>query len=237
MFLAAVGAACASMAILAAVIFTPSTVDAAPATGFVLETYATGMGQVTDLEWATNGNLYVANKTGGVFVVSGPANVSPFVDISDDVNSASDRGLLGIAVHPNLTSGSPFVYLLYTYDPPEAAQNSGFGGRDGNGQRVSRLTRFTADAATNFTTVVPGSAVTILGGAGNWVTAGDPTFQDSQNSANWACGNRILVQDCIPADGKSHTIGTVTFGTDAMLYVGNGDSSQFSVANERSFRA
>jgi len=45
------------------------------------------------------------------------------------------------------------------------------------------------------------------------------------------------VRDCLPADYDTHSIGTVTFGTDGMLYVGNGDASSFTYADTRALRA
>ncbi|MFV2039676.1 MAG: sorbosone dehydrogenase family protein, partial [Acidimicrobiales bacterium] len=189
----------------------------------------------TDLDWAPNGLLFVAEQDGAIKLVDGSA-VSTFVDISAEVNSAGERGLLGVAVDPDFLAGAPFVYALYTYDPPETIGRTGNSGPDGIGQRVSRLTRFTADAATGFRTAAPGSAQTILGGAGNWVTAGDPAAAEIDNSPNWACGTPAFVNDCIPADSREHSIGTVAFGADGMLYVGNGDASSH-LANVRSLRA
>ena len=223
------------LAVVGAAVFAPTGAQAAPAAGFVMEPYATGFVVPVDLEWAPNGLLFVAEKDGRIKVVDN-GTVSTFLDITAEVNSYSDRGLLGVAVHPDLTTGSPYVYALYTYDPPEAASGVGNAARDGGGQRVSRLTRFTAEAASGFTTVVPGSGVTILGGGGNWTTAGAPSQLDSADHPDWACGNRIFVRDCVPADSETHSIGTVTFGPDGMLYVGNGDSSRFGVATLRAFR-
>lgn len=37
----------------------------------------------------------------------------PWIDISDLVNNAGDRGLLGITIHPQYAQGKPYVYLLF----------------------------------------------------------------------------------------------------------------------------
>ncbi len=145
------------------------------------------------------------------------------------------RGLLGVAVHPDFAAGSPYVYALYAYDPPETAGQSGAGGPDGEGQRVARLTRLTADPATGLTTAVPGSATTILGAGGTWASAGDPLSTPDQTSS-WACGNPPSVDNCLPADAGFHSVGTVAFGPDGMLYVGSGDGASFS-AEARSLRS
>lgn len=45
------------------------------------------------------------------------------------------------------------------------------------------------------------------------------------------------IQDCLPSDSPSHTIGTVTFGKDGSLYVGNGDGAKFNGVDPRALRA
>jgi glucose/arabinose dehydrogenase len=212
------------------------SVEAAPVNGFVQERYASNLPGIVDIEWGPNGLLYVAQKQGTVQVVDNGVVTATFVDISAEVNSDGERGLLGLAVHPDLLAGSPYVYLLYSYDPPETAAQLDNGGPDGSGQRVSRLTRVTADAASGYTTAEVGSATTILGAGGTWDTTGDPFATEVEGSPNWACGNPADVNDCIPADSRNHSIGTVRFGPDNMLYVGNGDASGFS-AEPRSLRA
>jgi glucose/arabinose dehydrogenase len=222
------------LALVAALLVPSTSVQAAPATDFVLETYATGFTLPVDVEWSSTGLLFVAEQAGVIRVVDSGA-VSTFVDIRGEVNNDSERGLLGIAAHPDFGAGSPYVYALYSYDPSETVGQTGNAGPDGGGQRVSRLTRFTADAATGFTTAVAGSATTILGAGGDWTTVGDPAAAASTTSV-WACGNPASVDNCIPADSVNHSIGTVAFGPDGMLYVGNGDGADFA-AESRSLRA
>lgn len=229
-------AALTGLAVLGSLLVLASApTQAAPVEGFVQERYASGVPLVTDIEWGPNGLLYVAHQSGSVSVVDNGVVTSTFVDISAEVNSAGERGLLGLALHPDFLTGSPFVYLLYSYDPPETAGETGPAGPDGNGQRISRLTRLTADSATGFTTAVPGSATTILGAGGDWTTLGDPNSIAGIGDP-WACGNPPSVDDCLAADADTHGVGTVRFGPDGMLYVGNGDGSTFT-AQIRSTRA
>lgn len=210
---------------------------AAPVTDFLLETRASGFTVPTDLAFAPNGLLFVAEKSGLLKVVNTAGTTTVFADLRAEVNDAGERGLLGVVVHPNFVSGSPYVYALHTYDPPEAATGVGNAARDGDGQRVSRLVRLTANAATGYTTMVTGSSTTILGGASTWANTGNPDARDSDQSPLWACGRTTFVDDCLPSDGRSHSIGTVAFGPDGMLYVGSGDASDFSNADPRSLRA
>lgn len=208
---------------------------AAPVADFVEESYATGLLGITDLEWAANGLLYTGHKNGTVRVVDNGVVLGTVLDIRAEVNDDAERGMLGIAVHPDLLTGSPYLYALYAYDPPEAASQSGLAGRDGGGQRVARLTRFTLDASTGYTSVV-GGGTTILGAAGTWATTGDPFDTAGAGSPDWACGTGPYVADCLPADAGFHGSGNLTFGPDGMLYVGMGDGADFSTES-RSLRA
>lgn len=89
--------------------------------GFVLETVVGGLALPTAVDWLPDGRMLVAEKGGVVRVVeNGTLLAQPFIDISDQVNQYSDRGLLDIAVHPNFLA-QPYIYLLYVYDPPQTA--------------------------------------------------------------------------------------------------------------------
>jgi glucose/arabinose dehydrogenase len=131
---------------------------------------ASGFMLPTSIAWSPNGqNLYVAEKGGVVRVIRNGAPATVFLDISGEVNSYGDRGLTAVAVHPDLEN-NPYVYLFYSYDPPEVYQdlNNVNAGPDGFGNRASRLVRVTADVNTNYTTAVPGSEVVILGTNSVW---------------------------------------------------------------------
>lgn len=217
--------------------FLPAIAPAGVPAGFVLETYVSGLDSPVDLEWAANGLLFVAEKGGTVAVIdNGARSPAPFINIRSQVNRAADRGLLGIAVHPDFPN-TPYVYLLYVYDPPESAGQSGPAGPDGGGQRVSRLSRVTADAAAGYKVAIAGSEVVILGQASTWANTGDPSALQDDFTAPLACGpDGAFIDDCLPADGLGHAIGTVTFGTDGLLYVGNGDASSWTTVDPAAVR-
>jgi glucose/arabinose dehydrogenase len=119
---------------------------------------------------------------------------TPFIDLRSQVNDWKDRGLLGMAVDPGLgrNQGRDFVYLLFTYDPPETQANPGqLDGPDGNGNRPVRLIRVTANSATNYTTALPGSEVVLLGKNSLWqYTSG--TNYDSDVGTNSGADLSIL---------------------------------------------
>ena len=61
-----------------------------------------------------SGRLFVAEKGGRVYVLSGgKVSSTPFLDISAKVSSGSERGLLGLAFHPNYPA-DPRVFVDYT---------------------------------------------------------------------------------------------------------------------------
>src|SRR5258705_12970766 len=72
-----------------------------------------GLIQPTAMAFIGRGDLLVLQKGDGRVrrVIDGVLQPTPVLDVSVDNNS--ERGLLGIAVHPNFPT-TPFVYLYYT---------------------------------------------------------------------------------------------------------------------------
>ena len=205
---------------------------------FVLETYASGMNRPIEMQWAAGGKLFVATKSGEVYVIENDVRLDTlFIDLSPEVNSFADRGLLGMALHPNFPA-TPWVYFGYVYDPPETLGQSGHLAPNGDGQRVSRVIRVEADSANNFNTAVPGSEVVLLGTNSTWANIGDPSVDQEDLTVDWSCGNDgAYIEDCLPAEGISHSMGTLAFGADGSLYVSYGDASTWTTVDVRSTRA
>jgi glucose/arabinose dehydrogenase len=242
----------------------------------VRETVVSGLVQPTAFDWTPNGDwngdgtldgsrMFVAQKDGIVRVVDkGNLLATPFINISSQVNNVRDRGLLGIAVHPDFTN-NPYVYLLFTYDPPEAYNNTNpntnLDDPDGVGNRPSRLIRVTADPTTNYTTAIAGSEVVLLGKNSTWQYISHPdgnsTSVNSNNTLNFApsgilnqngtlfantqdylnnLNNITNVQDYLATDSESHSIGSVRFGTDGSLFVSNGDGTSYNRVDPRAIR-
>jgi uncharacterized repeat protein (TIGR01451 family) len=118
--------------------------------GFQESTVFSGLTNPTNIEFASDGRIFVAEKSGVIKVFDGISDTSPtqFADLSANVHDFWDRGLLGLALHPAFPS-QPFVYVLYTYDAPIGGSPPTFGDGcadpTGDGCVVSgRLSRLTA---------------------------------------------------------------------------------------------
>jgi glucose/arabinose dehydrogenase len=106
-------------------------------------TVASGLSQPTSMAFAPDGRLFVLEKAGAVRIVSnGSLAAVPFLTLS--VNTASERGLLGIAFDPDFASNR-LIYLYYTASSPI----------------VNRVSRFTASLA-NPNVVQTGSEQVLL---------------------------------------------------------------------------
>ncbi len=198
--------------------------------GFVSETVVPNLASPTTIAFAPDGRMFIGQKDGRVRVFhNGAVLAADFANISAEVNNYWDRGLLGLAIHPDFPS-QPYVYLLYTYDPPGAIDN-------GSGARVSRLIRLEADAATNYNTAVANSAVVLLGTNSLLTTIGNSLSNDGPASCENINGFTGYVPDCLPADSPSHTIGTLMFGLDGSLFVSNGDGAHFNYTDVRALRS
>jgi glucose/arabinose dehydrogenase len=205
--------------------------DTFPA-GFTNEVVASSLSLPTSLAFAPGNRLFISTRSGVVrLVVNGSLQAQPFADLSAEVGARGDRGLLGIAVHPDFPA-QPYVYVLYTHDPAGVTQDS-------LGSRVARLVRLTADAGQNYNVALTDAAsrVVLMGRNSTLANVGDPTTSDNLNV--WACRDSqgAYVEDCIPQDTETHAIGHVMFGSDGMLYAGNGDSSSTSYTDPRAMRA
>jgi glucose/arabinose dehydrogenase len=93
----------------------PTAITAGVATGFQDRLYATAPG-ATALAFLPDDRLLVTDRSGLVRLHGpGTTNTSRALDISDDVCSNSERGLLGIAADPNFGANG-YVYLYYTFN-------------------------------------------------------------------------------------------------------------------------
>ena len=97
--------------------------------GFTETQVAPGLSNPTAMEFAPDGRLFVCEQGGQLRVIkNGGLLATPFLSVT--VDSAGERGLLGIAFDPNFATNN-FVYVYYT----DAASSP----------RHNRVSRFTAN--------------------------------------------------------------------------------------------
>lgn len=171
-------------------------------TGFRDTSVLSGLSQPTNVRFASDGRIFVAQKDGLIKIFHGLGDTSPvtFADLRTEVDNYWDRGLLGMALDPNFPA-SPYVYALYTRDAPlggtvpvwnDACPNPP--GATADGCVVSgRLVRLTASGDT-------------------------------------ATATKVLVDDWCQ-QFPSHSIGELNFGPDGALYASGGDGASFNNAD------
>ena len=204
--------------------------------GFVDETVIGGLPYPTAIAFAPDATMFVALKSGVVRVATGGTLLpTPFLDISARVHDNHDRGLLGLAVHPQFPR-QPYVYLLYTHDPAGVAPDVG----SSVVGRVSQLLRVEADPATGYRTAKAGTETVLLGTNSTRANIGNET--DGRNTAFASCMTGksmagVPIEDCIASDEDSHTIGTLAFAPDGSLFVSSGDGSNYGGVDPRALRS
>jgi hypothetical protein len=80
-----------------------------------IETFASGFSNPTNIKNAGDSRLFVVEQAGRIRIINddGSVNNSPFLDINSIViNGGGERGLLGLAFHPNYNSNG-FFYVNY----------------------------------------------------------------------------------------------------------------------------
>ena len=167
---------------------------------------SSGWSDIEGFVWDSTGQQYVWEKGGRVWVVDTAGNKlpSPLVDISDEVGSWRDHGLNGFALDPDFRQNG-FIYLYYAVDRHHLIN---FGTPSYNPATntyfqatIARVTRYTCDPATNFTTLIPGSRFILIG--------------ETKKTG-------------IPILYESHSGGSLIFATDGSLFVSTGDGGSYN---------
>ena len=188
----------------------PERVQAAPLpTGFSDGVVLNGLTQPTAVRFASDGRVFVAEKSGliKVFDSLSDPTADVFANLNAQVYNFWDRGLLGLALDPNFPA-SPYVYVAYTHD----AVIGGIAPRWGTPGVLSDPCP-SPPGATADGCVVSGR-VSRLTASGNSMTGAE----------------QVLVEDWCQ-QFPSHTVGSLAFGADGALYVSGGDGASFFFAD------
>lgn len=205
------------------------------------EIVASGFVKPTAIRWLPDGTMLVAEQGGVIYAVrNGVRQSTPFLDISAQVNGTRDRGLLDIEIHPDFAN-NPYVYLLYTYDPPQVYNNVGSNtaGPDQNGNRAGRLTRVTVNPIGSGQVTARANSETILVGRNSTWQNFNAFVNSTSNKTEPPAGilpDGSNLQDFINSDSESHTVGSLAWGTDGALFVSIGDGASYNSIDARAVR-
>jgi glucose/arabinose dehydrogenase/PKD repeat protein len=171
--------------------------------GFREQVVFSGLNQPVNIEFAGDGRVFVAEKAGVIKVFDDLADTTPtvFADLSRNVHNQHDRGLLGLALHPQFPT-QPWVYVLYTYDAPRGV---------------------TAPYWNDNCASVGGV------NGGQCVVTGRLSRLQASGNAMVGSEQALITDWC--EQFSSHSIGDLKFGADGALYVTAGDGASFNVVD------
>jgi glucose/arabinose dehydrogenase len=164
----------------------------------------------TGVYFAHNGEVFVTEKNGRVWRYTNLLDTTPvlFADISAEIHTIGDRGLLGFALDPRYPD-VPRVYMLYAFNgglfddlPPRWGNDCG---------------------STVQETPDPGTP-------GGCVVSGHLSRFDVLDGVVVPASETVLIEDWYQFF-PSHSIGTLLFGEDGYLYAGGGDGASYNWAD------
>ena len=201
--------AAAVLSVTAAVLPVAPGRAADPPTGFREVTVFSGLTNPTTIEFAADGRIFVAEKSGLIKIFDDLDDTTPttFADLRTNVHNFWDRGLLGMALHPAFPT-TPYVYVLYAHDALIGGTAPRWGTPGGTSDPCP-----TPPGATGDGCVVSGR-LSKLEASGNSMVGPE----------------QVLIEDWCQ-QYPSHSTGALQFGADGALYVSSGDGASFSFAD------
>jgi glucose/arabinose dehydrogenase/PKD repeat protein len=172
--------------------------------GFAEQVVFSGLNQPTNVEFAADGRVFVAEKSGVIKMFDSLDDTRPVIiaDLQPRVHNYWDRGLIGMALHPDFPD-DPRIYVHYTYDAPIGGTAPTWGTEDSVDDDCPTPPGPLSDGC-----VVSGRLSTLT------LTGTEVT-------------EKVMINDwCMPF--PSHSVGTVAFGPDGLLYASGGEGANFA---------
>jgi glucose/arabinose dehydrogenase len=170
-----------------------------------------GLTLPTGVRFSPDGRIFVAEKSGIIKVFDGLSDPTPTVvaNLSTNVHDFWDRGMLGLALHPDFPT-TPYVYVLYAYDFDPATPAIG---------------------PPRWGDQCPGSP----GGPGpttdGCVVNGRLSRLHVSPTNTQIGGETVLLENNWCQQFPSHSVGSLNFGPEGALYLQAGDGASFNVAD------
>ena len=200
-----------AVALVASVLLS-SELPAAVPSGFVDEFVVGGFNGAAGITFDANDRMYVWERGGRVHIVENGVRLpTPLIDISDEVGNWRDFGLLGFTLDPDYLTNGRF-YLYYVVDRHHLLHHGTPSYNPSTNQyfaaTIGRITRYSADPSTGFSTTLPGSRQVLLG---ETASTGVPILH------------------------QSHGTGALIFGEDGTLLASSGDGASYTGTDTGSF--
>lgn len=178
-------------------------------TGFADTIVLDGLIQPTAVAFASDGRVFVAEKSGLIKVFDSLADPTATIlaDLRTETHNFWDRGLLGLALDPAFPA-RPYLYALYTYDAAPGDTGPTWG---------------TPGASSDGCPNPPGATT---GGCLVQARLAKLTVRDD----GLAGAEQVLVTGWCQ-QFPSHSVGTVAFGPDGSLYASAGEGASFDYAD------
>src|SRR5437016_2154418 len=195
--------------LMLAFVAVPRTLHAATNAGtFVEEAIGGAWNEAVGLTFSAEGQMFVWERAGRVRLVeNGVKQSQPLLDISEEVGSWHDHGLMSVALHPDFLNNG-YIYLLYVVDHYYLANygtpSYNASSNDYFRATIGRITRYTARASDNFHSIDPSSRLILLG---------------------------ETAQTGFPILYTSHGLGSLVFGEDGTLFASCGDGGTQKAAD------
>ncbi len=175
----------------------------------------TGLVDPTVIQFAADNRVFVAEKSGRIWLYTDLTDATPTLvaDLRVSVYNYWDRGMLGMALHPNFPF-TPYIYVLYAYD----AVPGGTAPRWGSASNP-QLSDSCPDP--------PGAT------ANGCVVTGRLSRLNAGNPVEWPLDHtdeESLITDWFQ-QFQTHSIGALAFGPDGGLYASAGDGASSSYSD------